>query len=280
MLRARAELLTRVREFFSRRGVLEVDTPLLRPTSVPDPAIAPIAVPAAEGWLQTSPELAMKCLLALGSGDIYQMSHVFRAGERGRLHQPEFTLIEWYRVGWTLDELIDETVALITMGLQRTLPVERFAWADLLQEVFGCGPFEASHETLRVALGRHVEISDANLSRGELLDLMYAHALELRSDGLIVVEDFPVEQAALARVEERNGRLVARRFEVACAGVELANGYYELIDGVEQRRRFEAEIETQFETENSSTQELDWRRLDKIFDVFIDSEERLRPKPQ
>lgn len=218
---------------------MEVDTPLLAEAVIPDTGIEWLR--AGQRYLQSSPESAMKHLLAGGCPDIYQLSHVFRAGETGRLHAEEFTLLEWYRIGWTLERLIDEVLALCEMALGPR-PVTRTAYAALIESRFGFDPLAASDEVVFDALG-HLPAPPkrGSLDRDGALDLLYTECIE-STEGLWVIENFPPSQAALARIEVVGGRPVARRFEVVAEGVELANGYHELSDATEQRARFEAEL--------------------------------------
>ncbi len=242
-LRARAELLASTRAFFAARGVLEVETPILGAATVTEPAIESLALDlgGAVRYLQTSPEYAMKRLLAAGSGDIYQVARVFRAGEAGRRHNPEFSLLEWYRTGFSLVQLIDETVAYVTHVLGGNLPVRRASHAALLAERFQLDVFTADAILWRQALATagFVAADLGGIDRPGLLDLAYDDALRHAGSGVLVVDAFPEHAAALARIaEDSQGRRIAERFEVVIDGVEVANGYHELADAAEQARRF------------------------------------------
>jgi lysyl-tRNA synthetase class 2 len=242
-LRARAELLAATRAFFAARGVLEVETPMLAAATVTEPAIESLVVDIAGGtrYLQTSPEYAMKRLLAAGSGDIYQVARVFRAGEAGSRHNPEFTLLEWYRVGFPLARLIDETLSYVAHVLTDGMPVRRTTWSALLEAHLGVDALGAGEAALRAALAaRGFTPADLDgIDRRGLRDLAYDDALRHAGGGVLVVDAFPEEAAALARVvPDARGRRVAERFEVVIDGIEVANGYHELADADEQARRF------------------------------------------
>lgn len=245
-LRERARMLAVVRAFFAARGVLEVDTPVRARTTVTDPAIESVA--AAGGWLQTSPEYFMKRLLAAGSGPIYQLARAFRAEEQGRLHNPEFLLLEWYRPGFDDAALMDEMDALFA-DLLPGFPARRVPFAALLRDALGVDPLDASPRELGAAIARRWRalgrdgdpLALTGDDPGGLLDLAYAEAAEA-SRGALFVTDFPPARASLARLRrDPDGRPVAGRFELVVDGVELANGFHELADADEQRRRFEAD---------------------------------------
>lgn len=246
-LQRRAGLLHSVREFFAGRHVLEVDTPILGATGGTDPAID--CFQTTDGSvLQSSPEYFMKRLLAAGSGPIYQIARVFRVEEAGRLHNPEFLLLEWYRPGFDDSALMDEIDALLT-ALLDGFPARRVCFRDLLGDRFGVDPLEASVATLVLALNRHFQDAgrEADIlaltdgDRAAVLDLAYAEAID-GLPGAWFVHDFPPEQAALARLRmDALGHRVAARFELIVDGIELANGYHELLDAAEQRRRFEVD---------------------------------------
>ncbi|MFW5824502.1 MAG: EF-P lysine aminoacylase EpmA [Marinobacter sp.] len=249
-LENRARQLTWVRGFFARRGVLEVETPVLGRYGVTDVNIDCIAAsprPAgAEGpsraWLQTSPEYHMKRLLAAGSGSIYQVSHVFRDGERGRRHNPEFSLLEWYRPGWNDEQLMDE-VAELVCGWLALPPPERVSYRQLLRDHAGLDPFTADLDALREACRLLTDGSDgvAGLDRDGCLDLLMALKVEpaLGRERPLFVTRYPASQAALARISREQGHAVAHRFELYVNGIELCNGYWELTDAGEQARRFD-----------------------------------------
>ena len=263
-LEQRALLLARARRFFADGGVLEVDTPMVVNAPVTDIHIHSAQVnlgPAAAHtyFLHTSPEYAMKRLLAAGSGDIYQICHVVRGFERGRLHNAEFTLIEWYRLGFSLNDLMSEVDALVRALLG---PVatgrasERITYRDAFLRELRLDPFTATLEELRNAAAKlgfsaaasgapsaaasgAPTASAAAVERDELLDLLMGATVgpRLGSNALTFVHAYPATQAALARLDPHDPR-AALRFELYCDGVELANGFHELAAAPEQRARF------------------------------------------
>ena len=256
-LRLRADILARIRTFFARLDVLEVDTPVLSTAASTDPALSsfktgyhgPGAVEGDTRYLHTSPELPMKRLLAAGSGSIYQICKVFRDGESGAQHNPEFTLLEWYRTGFDHLELMDEVERLLADILLDIMPIDsvhHWCYRDLFIEIAGIDPFSTTSAELRTLLQSSYDVTAVGLAdddRDVWLDLAMTHVIEPRlGDGLVFVRDYPASQSALARL--RSGNLpVAARFEVYLNGVELANGFHELTDALEQRRRFEKELE-------------------------------------
>ncbi|MEQ9464768.1 MAG: EF-P lysine aminoacylase EpmA [Haliea sp.] len=247
-LQARASLLAAIRAFFADRGVLEVETPLLCSRGITDPAIEPLLVNgglslgAATGYLQTSPEYAMKRLLAAGSGPIYQICKAFRDGEAGTRHNPEFTLLEWYRPGMDHHQLMAEVAALVCNCLGER-PWRALSYRELFRRSTGIDPFVDSLPILQAAARACVDVGTLDGDRDLWLDLLLTHAVEpwLAGQGLCFVYDYPPSQAALARLGERDGHAVGERFELYVDGLELANGYHELGDATEQRARFEAD---------------------------------------
>lgn len=251
-LRQRAALLARVREFFAARGVLEVETPVLSRAAVTDVHLASLSTRIAgrsgDYWLQTSPEYAMKRLLAAGSGDIYQVQRVFRDEEIGANHNPEFTMIEWYRVGFDDRALMDEVTALLVelLGSRLEAPAERVTYRDAIARVAGLDPYTAPvvelYEFARRKLGDvpHELAAD----RDACLDLLMGAIVgpTLGQGRITFVHDYPATQAALARLLPGDPP-VAARFEVYVGGLELCNGFHELTDAPEQRRRFEADLD-------------------------------------
>ena len=241
-LRERAQVFAAIRAFFAERDVLEVDTPLLASFGVSDPAIEPLRAAGDVGtsprFLQTSPEYAMKRLLAAGSGPIYQLGKAFRDGEHGARHNPEFTLLEWYRPDFDLPALMDEVAALLGACLGRSAYVLR-DYSELFREHLNLDPLEATSGQLTAVARRHLDCDRLRLDRDGWLDLLMSHCIEpaLRDQGLVFVTHYPPSQAALAQIGERDGRPVALRFELYCDGIELANGYRELLDPEELERR-------------------------------------------
>ena len=254
-LRLRARLLERVRAFFAARGVLEVETPLLSVAAGTDPALESLrtayhgpGLPAGQPlYLHTSPEFPMKRLLAAGSGPIYQVARVFRDGEAGARHNPEFTLLEWYRPGWGIDRLMDEVEALVR-GLHEggtALPAtRRQPYRDLFREYLDLDPLTANVAELRgrgEGAGLPVPAGLPADDPDPWRDWLLTHLIEPRlGPGLVFVHDYPASQAALARLRS-DDPAVAERFELYWDGLELANGFHELGDAAEQRARFAAD---------------------------------------
>lgn len=247
-LRARAILMHQIRAFFAAREVLEVETPVLSRAATVDPQIDSFST--AGRWLQTSPEFAMKRLLAAGSGPIYQVARVFRIDESGRFHNPEFTMLEWYRPGFDHHRLIDECEALLA-AVGGPASCGRLSYRDAFIRHAGVDPFRASMTQLEArcveAIGQLPEpqlvAANADATRDFRLDLLMSHVVSqqlgrARPEFLI---DFPASQAALAKIRRDVDPPVAERFELFWQGIELANGFHELTDAAEQRQRFEAD---------------------------------------
>lgn len=244
-LKRRAQLLQDLREFFAKRDVMEVETPLTSSAGNTDPAINSIMTDNGR-YLRTSPEFALKRLLAADIGDIYELGRVFRAGEAGHHHNPEFTMLEWYRTGFSYHQLMDEVAAIVRhcgRGKFDQWPQSKLSYHQLFQTYLGIDPFSADKQTLAAVARRH-GIEDMDLSRKQWLDLLISFVIQpaLEEESLTFVYDFPVDQAALARIRPTTPPL-AERFELYLGRVELANGYQELTDAKEQQRRFDAENE-------------------------------------
>jgi lysyl-tRNA synthetase class 2 len=245
-LKRRAKMLEAAREFFKQRGVTEVETPILSGAAVSDPQIESLATRIAgmpgPAYLCPSPEYAMKRLLAAGSGDIYQICKVFRDGERGRWHNPEFTMIEWYRLGFDDAALMDEVELLIgrLLAPARTFgTAERLSYSGALQRYAGVDAFSSSDAELLEAAARHGVTCEAQLDRDAKLDLLMGLIVgpQLGRGNPCFICDYPASQAALARLKPGEPR-VAARFELYLDGLELANGFHELVQPQEQRSRF------------------------------------------
>ena len=245
----RAGMLAAAREFFAQRAVLEVETPILSAAAVSDPQLESLATRIAgiphEFFMQTSPEYCMKRLLAAGSGDIYQICKVFRDAERGRWHNPEFTMIEWYRLGFDDAALMDEVEALVGELLQprRLERAERLSYAAAVARHAGVDVHRSSDAELSAAVRQHGIDCDARLDRDGTLDLLMGLIVgpKLGYDRPCFICDYPASQAALARLKP-GLPAVAARFELYLDGVELANGFHELQDAAEQRRRFDRDV--------------------------------------
>ena len=251
VLRRRAQLLARIRAFFAQQGALEVETPLACAHGVTDPRLqnlrtrftGPGSPRGRELHLQTSPEYAMKRLLAAGSGPIYQIGKAFRDGEAGRLHNPEFTLLEWYRPGYDHRALMQEVEALVRACVDPPFdaaPFERLSYRDAFLRFARIDPFTQSPAALAARareLGLDARLGDADPAWH---DLLLSHAVEPRLGATqpCFLFDYPAAQAALARLRPGDPP-VAERFELYWKGVELANGFHELNDAAEQRARFE-----------------------------------------
>ncbi|GGK04827.1 EF-P lysine aminoacylase EpmA [Luteimonas terricola] len=249
-LRLRARLNRLVRDFFDVRGVLEVETPVMSRAGNTDPNIASFTVEfggrtdgaSRTRWLRTSAEYPMKRLLAEGVGDCYELGRVFRDGEAGGRHNPEFTMLEWYRVGWTLDPLIDETAELVRASLAlvgREATLRKASFREVYRDALGLDPMTASTAELQAAFPGQVD--PEGLTRDDWLDLLMTHRIQpaFPPGQLLAMYDYPATQCALARVVRRDDVDVAERFELYLGPLELANGYHELTDAGEQRARFE-----------------------------------------
>ena len=248
-LRLRARVNAAIRGFFAERGVLEVETPILSAAGNTEPNIdsftttfsGHVSAGPRLRWLRTSPEYPLKRLLAAGLGDCYELGRVFRNGEAGGRHNPEFSMLEWYRVGWGHHRLIEETVSLVRQLLalvDRQARMEVLTYRELFQRHVGVDPFTASLQQLQAPLAG-IQIDGEGLSRDDWLDLLMTHRIQpaFSRQVLTVVHDWPASQAALARVRPGDPPL-AERFELYLGPYELANGYHELNDAAEQRARF------------------------------------------
>jgi lysyl-tRNA synthetase class 2 len=254
-LRLRAQVLHEIRQFFHEKAVLEVETPLLSQSIGTDPQLAFFNTecdfsPLRQSlFLQTSPEFAMKRLLAAGSGSIYQLGKAFRNGESGRFHNPEFTLLEWYRVGFTLPQLMDEIVELMTRlfhSRKALNPTQTISYQDIFVAVTGLNPLVFSLQHYReFALANQLPEAETVCGQDHAiwLDFLFSHKVQpsLGKNSLCLVHGYPACQSSLARINTQNP-LITDRVELFINGVELGNGFYELTDAIEQNRRFDEEI--------------------------------------
>ena len=273
-LRLRAAVNALFRLYFAERDVLEVETPILSEAGNTEPNIESFTTTftghsdagSRTRWMRTSPEFPLKRLLASGVGDCYELGRVFRNGEAGGRHNPEFTMLEWYRVGWDHLQLIEETVALVQRALgliRREAVVLSCTYRELFLEGLGIDPFTATETELRAALSGHA-IDGDGLTRDDWLDLLITHRLQpdFPADRITVVRDWPASQCALARIRPGEPPL-AERFELYLGHHELANGYHELTDAAEQRQRFERDLRLR-ESRIASLPALDERLLDAL----------------
>ncbi|MFP6805951.1 MAG: EF-P lysine aminoacylase EpmA [Pseudomonadales bacterium] len=258
VLAARSELLHAIRGYFYQQDVIEVETPTLGSRGVSDLHIENIQFvhQGRAHFLQTSPEYAMKRLLASGSGSIYQICPAYRGREIGRRHNIEFTMLEWYRVGYSISELMDDTQALLS-AVAETVEAQQFNFAEmprvsyryLFLERFGINPHQTSIEQL-ADLARaaeldcsHIQNYNDDASLGDYLDLLFSASIEPQLEKPTIVYNFPACQVALAQLGMEDDCIVAKRFEVFVAGIELANGYLELNDGQELEGRMKVNNE-------------------------------------
>lgn len=243
-LQLRSELMARIRTFFVSRGYLEVETPVMAAFGITDVYLESISVQCLgkKYFLQTSPEYHMKRLLAAGSGPIFQLARVFRDDEAGRWHNPEFTMLEWYRPGFTHHDMLQEVDTFLQLTL-KTKPLVIKTYQDLFESICGFNPFDVTLERLKAVLhqfGLAQVLSIGETDIDQYLFLLMTHVVEpelAQGDIPVAVVDFPVSQAALAIT--RHGK--AERFEVYYQGIELANGFHELTDVTQQAARFEAD---------------------------------------
>ena len=246
-LQKRSKLLWRLREFFQSRGFVEVETPLMSADSVVDRHLDPPAVTLFDDpghpshgrqmWLQTSPEYGMKRLLAAGAEQIYQVTRAFRAAEVGPLHNPEFTIVEWYRAGDGYEQGM-QLLGEFAEAMFSAASHDRVSYCDAFLNCVGVHPLTGSESDLRAAAVAKGLTPPPRAERDDLLNLLLAECVEpeLGSSMPVILYDYPASQSALARVRQ-DDLPVAERFELYYRGVELANGYHELLDGDELRRR-------------------------------------------
>ncbi len=259
-LRERSILISQIRSYFADHGVLEVETPVLSAATVTDPHLEAFQIQGK--YLQTSPEYAMKRLLAAGSGDIYQLAKAFRQDEVGKFHNPEFTILEWYRIGFSPEDMYQEIEALLklTLGVD---DIDKVRYADLFEEFLGLDIHHCTDSELSQRVSNHchgLQLSD----RDDCLTTLFASCIEpkIAQTNPCIVTLFPASQASLARLEPDDPRF-ARRFEVYFKGVELANGFHELSDIEEQAERFHRD-NLKRRSANKTEKPIDNRLLDAL----------------
>lgn len=239
-------MLAQVRQFFSQRSVLEVDTPILAstaPIATHIDVIETLFKNGQKGYLHTSPEYGMKRLLSEDSGDIYQLSHVFRDGEIGRLHNPEFMMLEWYRMGISFEGMIQETLDLIQLFTHQE-NFYTYSYQELFKKFTDFEYTAASQQDwIQIAKKNNLTLPDNHLKwdRDTYLHFFMGFLIEPQLKDLTVIHSYPASQAALAQIVTEDNIPIARRFEIYYQGIELANGFHELTDPIEQRNRFHQE---------------------------------------
>ncbi|MDG0968578.1 MAG: EF-P lysine aminoacylase EpmA [Porticoccaceae bacterium] len=267
----RACLLNRLRGFFAARSVLEVDVPLLGKSSITDVNIDSIAVTVdgTTGYLQTSPEYFMKRLLADGSGDIYYLGKAFRDGEIGTRHNPEFTMLEWYRCNWDDHQLMTEVADLVNMLITEEhsspMAVTKMSYGQCFIDQIGFDPHDADIERLRRLAVELGSSSWSDESRGNCLDLIFSLKIEPKlPSGIVIIHDYPECQCALSKISKnQKGQLISRRFEVFIDGLEIANGYLELTNIDEQVNRFKDDMQYRMQ-EGKSLRAIDQKFVDAV----------------
>lgn len=248
-LKTRADLYKKIRNFFEDRNVMEIETPLMTPYTVTDPHIHSIKLNFQDrNWfLQTSPEYMMKQLIALGAGDVFQICKAFRADDFGQHHQPEFAMLEWYRMGFDYQTLMQEVIALMRVVFD-PLQVMYYAYADLFEDVVGVNPLTTSCEVLEeiacLHLVDHMQFDFSEFTLTDWQQYLFSTLVEpvLAEVPCAMVYDFPISHASLAKPTEHDGRVV-ERFEMFLYGVECANGYGELTDEAACLNRFNADLQ-------------------------------------
>lgn len=249
-LKARACLYQQLRAFFHARGILEVETPALSQAGNTDPNIGSFSVNTPQGlrYLHTSPEYPMKRLLAAGSGDIYQICKVWRQDESGRRHNPEFTMLEYYRVGFTYQQLMQEVAELLHLAIPHLNAKPRIlTYRQAFLDVLALDPHQATPQQLAACAQQQQIDLQGELSKQAWLDLLFTHCIEssFPSDCLTFICHYPATQAALARVRLENDQWVAERFEVYLGALELGNGYQEQTDATQLKRVLTSDAEQQ-----------------------------------
>ena len=251
-LKKRAQYLADVRLFFAERDTWEVETPILSSAAPTAPYLdsfttdySPIGSDSKQTqYLQTSPEFAMKRLLAAGSGSIYQIARVFRNGEQGRLHSPEFTMLEWYRIDFTLNQLMNEVEALLNKVFNYN-EFERLSYQKAFKNCLALDVFNCSDDEVKQCGQNHIPslANDFDTDRDSWLELLMSYIIEpelAKQHQAFFIYDYPASQAQLAKIKhDQQGNAVADRFELYIEGVEIANAYNELLDANELRQRFE-----------------------------------------
>lgn len=248
----RGEVFRAIRAYFYQEKVVEVDTPIMSQFGNPDPALlnfiakynGPGKLYGHEMFLITSPEYHMKRLLAEGSGSCYYLGKVFRDGEISRRHNPEFTMLEWYRLDYTLEALMEEVTDLIQLITNKTLPIEQYSYLEAFARILQVNPFEMDLPALiNFIKNKGIDLTFELRDRDEALDLIVSHLIEpaFDPDKITLLYHYPASQASLSKIIEADGYQVGKRFEAYWQGLELANGYEELTNSVEQRSRFMAE---------------------------------------
>ena len=240
LLRVRAGLLAKIREFFANRGLMEVDVPVIGPSTVSDPHIESLSLilGGKAYFLQSSPEYFIKKLLAQGCDSLYYLGKAFRCEELGSRHNPEFTMLEWYRLGFSDTELMQEVSELFSF-LKLDISMQRFTYAQVFETWVGVDPHGASVEQLRDLAKQLLDVTWAEDDKNFWLDLLFTHLVEPKLQAPTIVYDYPASQAALAKIGlDVMGQEVAKRFEVYWQGIELGNAYWELTDADELYRRF------------------------------------------
>ncbi len=251
LLHLRAQMLIKIRNFFQQRSVLEVETPLLCHATGTDPQLDFFSSESIQNqamFLQTSPEFAMKRLLAAGSGSIFQICKAFRKGESGRFHNPEFSILEWYRVGFSLHQLMDEVTELLNEVLPGFCPkntVNKISYVELFTQVTGLNPLQFCQKSYSSYVTKNAlgdAISLCGNDHAMWLDFIFSHKVQttLNNQALCLVFSYPSIQSSLARLNKENP-MIADRFEVFINGVEIGNGFFELADAKEQEIRFDNE---------------------------------------
>lgn len=249
ILAQRAALVDRTRDFFRLRKILEIDTPILQGGANLDHGVVPIKVPYknTSRYLPTSPEHPLKRLVAADYGAIWTLAAAFRFGEQGKIHGPEFRMLEWYRPGWDDFQLRDEVIELLTLLTGLQLPVEVISWRDAFLKYCCIDPEECTEEAIIIALGKTADAitSSGTFQRDIALDLLLTECIEphLGQQCWTILTDYPASACAQARLrKDARGHNVAARFEIYRQGIELANGYWELTDGSELSRRQHVEL--------------------------------------
>lgn len=248
----RGELFRMIREYFYQEDVVEVDTPIMSQFGNPDPALLNfIAQYNGPGklynhpmYLITSPEYHMKRLLAQGSGSCYYLGKVFRDGEISKRHNPEFSMLEWYRLEYDLERLMEEVIALIKLVTKKDLAVQYYSYLEAFQSILNVNPFKLDLKALMGLIEDHnIELTFELRDKDEALDLIVSHLIEPAFDPekITLLYHYPASQASLSKIVDIDGYQVGKRFEAYWQGLELANGYEELTNSAEQRSRFMAE---------------------------------------